>query len=423
MDLRATSRLLWHARAFCAIALGGLIVAQPIKAADPPTKESFSGAAFLEKAWPEHPEWLAMLADILVKGERMSGSDGWFRKGVAQTRFDWRSTRSALDKDGDESISRTEFSAPDADFARLDRNRDGALTVADFDFVSPRAAQAPASLLFSRVDRDGNGKVTRAELDGLFTATDSDSLGFLSLADLQQAIVQTPPTGRGSPGGPDGPTRWTFLKSFVREEIGPFPAGPALNEIAPDFTLRLVHSQEEVTLSKLIGPKPVVLVFGNFTCRPFRGEAGDLEKLHAQYQHRATFLMVYVREAHPSDGWRMEVNDELGVTVRQPRTYDERDAVAQTCSKSLGLGFPMVVDRIDDPVNNRYSGLPSRLYLIDRQGKVAYKSGRGPFGFKPAELEHSLVLLLHQEETLASANLGHHPSPEVTSRRPHNGSR
>ena len=98
----------------------------------------------------------------------------------------------------------------------------------------------------------------------------------------------------------------------------------------------------------------------------------------------------------------MEVNDLLGVAFRQPRTYDERDAIAQTCSKTLGFGFPMVVDRIDDPVNNRYSGLPSRLYLIDRHGKVAYKSGRGPFGFKPAELEHSLVLLLNQEDPCAA---------------------
>jgi Iodothyronine deiodinase/EF hand len=423
MDLRATGRRSWRAQAFWATSLLALIVAQPLKAADPPMKESLSGAAFLEKAWPDHPEWLAMLADILVKGEKLSGSDGWFRKGVVQTRFDWKLTQAALDKDGDQSISRTEFSGPDADFARLDRNRDGALSAADFDFASPSTGQAPASSLFNRADRDGNGKVTRAELDALLTATDSNGLGFLSLGDLQQAFAQTRPSGRGSPGGPDGPTRWTFLKSFVRQEIGPFPAGPALNEIAPDFTLRLVHSQDEVTLSKLIGPKPVVLVFGNFTCRPFRGEAGDLEKLHARYHDRATFLMIYVREAHPSDGWRMEVNDKLGVTVRQPRTYDERDAVAQTCSKSLGLGFPMVVDRIDDPVNNRYSGLPSRLYLIDRQGKVAYKSGRGPFGFRPGELEHSLVLLLHQEETLAEANLGHHPSPEVTSRRPHDGSR
>ena len=43
------------------------------------------------------------------------------------------------------------------------------------------------------------------------------------------------------------------------------------------------------------------------------------------------------------------------------------------------------------------SGMPSRLYLLDHRGRVAYKSGRGPFGFKPAELEHSLVLLLQDE--------------------------
>jgi hypothetical protein len=441
MDLRQTC-LFDHGRprrgggsaqAFWAIALLGLIVPPPLTAADPPVRqpsaspqparEGRSGAAYLEKSWPDHPEWLAMLADILVKGERMSGRDGWFRKGVAQTRFDWSRTRAAFDKDGDESISRSEFRGPDADFARLDRNRDGALTAPDFDFASATAGAVPASLLFSLADRDGNGKVTRAELDALFTATDRDGLGFLSLADLQRVIVQAPPTKRGSPGAPEGPSRWTFLKSFLRAELGPFPAGPALNETAPDFTLRLVHSQDNVTLSKLVGPKPVVLVFGNFTCRPFRGEAGDLEKLHRRYQDRATFLMVYVREAHPTDGWRMEVNDLLGVTVRQPRTYDERDAVAQTCSKALELGFPMVVDRIDDPVNNRYSGLPSRLYLIDRQGKVAYKSGRGPFGFKPAELEHSLVLLLNQEETGAHADLKTKPVHEVTTQRSHDGSR
>ena len=149
-----------------------------------------------------------------------------------------------------------------------------------------------------------------------------------------------------------------------------------------------------------------MLVFGNFTCRPFRAEAGDLEKLYQRYKERATFMMIYVREAHPSDGWRMEVNDRLGVTVRQPRTYDEREAVEQTCSKTLGLGFPMVVDKIHDPVNNRYSGLPSRLYLIDRQGKVAYKGGRGPFGFKPAELEQSLVLLLRHDEKGIDVDLG-----------------
>ena len=46
----------------------------------------------------------------------------------------------------------------------------------------------------------------------------------------------------------------------------------------------------------------------------------------------------------------------------------------------------MLVDTIDDKVGGPYSGMPSRLYLIDRKGKVAYKSGRGPFGFKPADV-------------------------------------
>ena len=60
----------------------------------------------------------------------------------------------------------------------------------------------------------------------------------------------------------------------------------------------------------------------------------------------------------------------------------------------------MLVDTIDDAVGGPYSGMPSRLYLIDREGKVAYKSGRGPFGFKPAELEHSLILLLQADATI-----------------------
>ena len=59
----------------------------------------------------------------------------------------------------------------------------------------------------------------------------------------------------------------------------------------------------------------------------------------------------------------------------------------------------MLVDSIDDLAGNRYSGMPGRLYVIDREGKVGFKSGRGPYLFKPAELEHSLILLLQEGAT------------------------
>ncbi len=63
----------------------------------------------------------------------------------------------------------------------------------------------------------------------------------------------------------------------------------------------------------------------------------------------------------------------------------------------MGLAFPMLVDTIDDRAGNLYSGMPGRLYVIDREGKIAFKSGRGPYLFKPAELEQALVLLLQEK--------------------------
>ena len=53
-----------------------------------------------------------------------------------------------------------------------------------------------------------------------------------------------------------------------------------------------------------------------------------------------------------------------------------------------------MVDEIDDRVGHAYSGMPARLYIIDTAGKIAYKSGHGPFGFKAGELEQSLLMLL-----------------------------
>lgn len=119
--------------------------------------------------------------------------------------------------------------------------------------------------------------------------------------------------------------------------------------------------------------------------------------LHKQYGDRVQFLAVYVREAHPTDGWREPANDRLGISVAQPRTHEERRAVATRCNSVLAMDFPLLVDELGDAVGHAYSGMPDRLYLIDSQGRVAFKSGRGPFGFRPQELEQALVLLLLEQ--------------------------
>ena len=106
-------------------------------------------------------------------------------------------------------------------------------------------------------------------------------------------------------------------------------------------------------------------------------------------------MAVYVREAHPGDGaWPGPFKSEAGDAINQPTEIDQRLEVACECSKTLQISMPLLVDTIDDRVGRAYSGMPDRLYVIDHDGKVVYKGGRGPFGFKPAEMEQSLVMLL-----------------------------
>ena len=80
--------------------------------------------------------------------------------------------------------------------------------------------------------------------------------------------------------------------------------------------------------------------------------------------------------------------------VATTKTAEERHNVAGVCLTKLGIELPAVIDEPDNRVERAYTGWPDRLYVIDRDGRVAYKSAAGPFGFKPAEVEAALKRLL-----------------------------
>jgi Iodothyronine deiodinase len=102
------------------------------------------------------------------------------------------------------------------------------------------------------------------------------------------------------------------------------------------------------------------------------------------------FLVVYITEAHPSDVWQMQSNIKDNVVFASPKTEDDRAFIAGACVRKLGIEFPAVLDEFGNSTEQAYTGWPDRIYLIDAQGRVAYKSKPGPFGFKPAELEKAL---------------------------------
>jgi hypothetical protein len=95
---------------------------------------------------------------------------------------------------------------------------------------------------------------------------------------------------------------------------------------------------------------------------------------------------VYIREAHASDEWQMDDNIKEDVVIAQPRDGAERTGAASTCSAKLSLSMPVLVDKIDNRVDGLYAGWPERIFVVGRDGKIAYAGKQGPWGFKPEEV-------------------------------------
>ena len=113
---------------------------------------------------------------------------------------------------------------------------------------------------------------------------------------------------------------------------------------------------------------------------------GALEELAGRHRDRVAFLIVYIREAHPEDGWVLADNRRQGIALDDPESDAVRAEVAAACAVRLATSLPVAVDGIDNAVALAYGGWPDRLYLVGRDGRIAYQGGEGPFGFDPDEL-------------------------------------
>ena len=87
----------------------------------------------------------------------------------------------------------------------------------------------------------------------------------------------------------------------------------------------------------------------------------------------------------------MQSNVRDKVVFASPKNEEERALVAGACVRKLGIKFPAVLDEFGNSTEQAYTGWPDRIYLVDQNGRVAYKSRPGPFGFKSEELSQALA--------------------------------
>ena len=134
-----------------------------------------------------------------------------------------------------------------------------------------------------------------------------------------------------------------------------------------------------------------------------------LAELYKKYHQQVQFLNIYIREAHPVDGWwlgkgvfglLLKMSKSKAATdVYDPTTLEERRHVAGDCEDSLQYGIHTFVDEMDDHVNQAYAAWPTRLYLVGIDGLVNYAGGLGPWDFHPSKLESAIEEYLAELET------------------------
>jgi hypothetical protein len=213
------------------------------------------------------PEIVEM-AVAIAGGSEMGPGEGWFHD--SKTRFGWKWLAARYDTRHQGRIAAVDFPGPKALFERLDRNGDGVLTSADFDW-SDRSLYAmqgmPARFWFSRIDTNSNGRISREEWNDLFNKV-SQGKDYLTPDDLREAFPTSPPRRPANAPPPttsDRPSPLTLAKGLLTGELGSMFEGPDIGQKAPDFELRTEDGKRSIRLSQYLGVKPIVLVFGSFT--------------------------------------------------------------------------------------------------------------------------------------------------------------
>jgi len=92
--------------------------------------------------------------------------------------------------------------------------------------------------------------------------------------------------------------------------------------------------------------------------------------MYNKYKEMASFLIVYITEAHSRDEW------PVGKTISfcdQPKTIQERSNLAKKYQEDNKLSIPVAVDLMENNFENKFAAWPVRFYVV-QNGKLVFKA-------------------------------------------------
>jgi len=115
-----------------------------------------------------------------------------------------------------------------------------------------------------------------------------------------------------------------------------------------------------------------------------------LNDIYEAHKDNIEFFLIYVCEAHPSNGWQTPQNLYEEVVFDAPTNADQRAEIANACQIGLDLKYPMLIDNVDDEVERKYVASPIRLFVLDENGILTYAGDEGPHKFDPDGWEDAI---------------------------------
>ena len=120
-------------------------------------------------------------------------------------------------------------------------------------------------------------------------------------------------------------------------------------------------------------------------------------KLAADYAPIADFILVYVKEAHPTDGWSFKNNP---FKIAQHTDLSDRLDAARVI-ENFNPGCPVLMDSMRNEACGAYNAFPERLYVL-KDHMVVLQGGEGPMNYSVAKVEGWLQE--YQESSTPSDN-------------------
>ncbi len=119
-----------------------------------------------------------------------------------------------------------------------------------------------------------------------------------------------------------------------------------------------------------------------------------MEELREKYKDKGVeFFVVYSKEPHAGERRYFK-------KYTQHSSYEHKLGYAKELVEQFGMKVPVLVDDLDETVVHAYGRMPNMIFIIDKEGKIAYKSD---WTEKP-RIDLMLDELLSEAETAAAAS-------------------